>query len=239
MSSIKSYVQSQFSTIKQDPKMAPQLAALPAPGLPIIPEFTATKQEHLILKTTYKHWTRDMISVCRVREEGGPFPEPFLEIVEAQRKDILKSLGLKRDVRDWVLKTTGEEENVVMTIRVEKHFLGTDVYRALDANGNEQWKVDVERHLLDHTDYHLSIHPTTATPFAPNIRFQNRVLGFEKGILWNEHPVAVMAEGMDVKRTDHVHVAQGMDMLLAIGMAFIRRDKQKGDDDEDELLGVL
>jgi hypothetical protein len=239
MNSIKSYVHSQFATIKQNPEKAPQLPCLPAPGLSIIPGFVATKQEHLILKTTYNHWTRETISVSRAEGEDSTLPEPFLEIVEAQRKDILKSLGLKRDVRDWILKTTGEEGREVMRLRAEKHFLGTDIYRALDANDTEQWKVEVERHLLDHTDYQLTVHPTPTVPYAPDLRLQNRILGFEKGILWNERPVAVMTEGLRAKRTDHVHVAQGMDILLVVGMAFIRREKQKGDEDEDELFGAV
>lgn len=56
--------------------------------------------------------------------------------------------------------------------------------------------------------------------------------GQEKGILIDGTPVATMSRHepwSHIARHDLVHVAPGMDILLALGVNWIRADKQKQD----------
>jgi hypothetical protein len=61
---------------------------------------------------------------------------------------------------------------------------------------------------------------------------QNKVQGADKGILVNGQPAATMTrheEWKHVHRMDIISVAPGMDILLALGVTWIRADKQKQD----------
>ena len=57
-------------------------------------------------------------------------------------------------------------------------------------------------------------------------------MGEDKGILLGGQPVATMSmphEMRHLRREDLVHVAPGMDILLALGVNFIRYDKYQQD----------
>jgi hypothetical protein len=61
---------------------------------------------------------------------------------------------------------------------------------------------------------------------------QNKVQGAGRGILINGQPGATMRrheEWKHVHRIDLISVAPGMDILLALGVNWIRADKQKQD----------
>ena len=61
---------------------------------------------------------------------------------------------------------------------------------------------------------------------------QKKVLGQDKGILWNGHVAATMAlheQWKHFHREDLVNVAPGMDILLALGVCYVRYEKQKTD----------
>lgn len=60
----------------------------------------------------------------------------------------------------------------------------------------------------------------------------NKVGGAEKGILVNGQPGATFSrheEWKHMHRMDLINVAPGMDILLALGVNWIRTDKQKAD----------
>lgn len=64
------------------------------------------------------------------------------------------------------------------------------------------------------------------------VEVHNKIHGQDKGIVIEGSPVATMSRlGMwkHVARHDLVHVAPGMDILLALGVNWIRADKQKQD----------
>jgi hypothetical protein len=61
---------------------------------------------------------------------------------------------------------------------------------------------------------------------------QNKVNGADKGILINGMPGATMSihkAYTTMHRTDLINVAPGMDILLALGINWIRADKQASD----------
>lgn len=61
---------------------------------------------------------------------------------------------------------------------------------------------------------------------------QNKVLGQDKGIIWNGCVVATMSmheRWSHMHREDLVNIAPGMDILLALGVCYVRYDKQKTD----------
>jgi hypothetical protein len=61
---------------------------------------------------------------------------------------------------------------------------------------------------------------------------QNKVHGAEKGVLVNGQPGATMSRHevwSHVHRIDLINVAPGMDILLALGVNWVRADKQKQD----------
>jgi len=64
------------------------------------------------------------------------------------------------------------------------------------------------------------------------VEVHNKIHGQDKGIVIEGHPVATMSRlgaWKHVARHDLVHVAPGMDILLALGVNWIRADKQKQD----------
>jgi hypothetical protein len=61
---------------------------------------------------------------------------------------------------------------------------------------------------------------------------QNKVNGADKGVLVNGQPAVTMnrhEQWKHVHRMDIINVAPGMDILLALGVNWIRQDKQKQD----------
>lgn len=65
------------------------------------------------------------------------------------------------------------------------------------------------------------------------VEFERDVAGEEKGVVVNGNPASTVSRHGEWKHKSPqyiVHVAAGMDILLALGMAWIRSDKQKQDD---------
>jgi len=68
---------------------------------------------------------------------------------------------------------------------------------------------------------------------ANRLVVENKLLGADKGVLLNGHPACTMSRHETWKhlyRRDIINVAPGMDVLLALGVAWIRTDKQKQDE---------
>lgn len=61
---------------------------------------------------------------------------------------------------------------------------------------------------------------------------QKKVAGQDMGIMWNGQPVATMSQPNPLghlRREDVVNVAAGMDILLVLGMDYVKYEKEKGD----------
>lgn len=68
---------------------------------------------------------------------------------------------------------------------------------------------------------------------ANQLVVENKILSADKGVLLNGHPACTMSRHETWKhlyRRDIINVAPGMDVLLALGVAWIRTDKQKQDE---------
>ncbi|KAH7359818.1 hypothetical protein BKA66DRAFT_472113 [Pyrenochaeta sp. MPI-SDFR-AT-0127] len=195
--------------------MAHNLAPLPQPGLPVFPGFTATKPETFLIKGRDIMYNKALalISFSTPTGEAG---SPFLEIKEDKRKEIS-------------FRTMDGTE--VMRIVKETHpwsGRGTE-YHGMRGDGNEVWYLKLHTGLRG-TDYNLTINDPSLS--SHNFQIQNKVNNQDKGILMNGNPVATMSrheQWSHVNRLDLVHVAPGMDILLALGVAWVRVDKQAKD----------
>jgi hypothetical protein len=59
---------------------------------------------------------------------------------------------------------------------------------------------------------------------------ENRVQGQDRGLILNKQPVATFHTPRTFfRREEHINVAQGMDISLAVGVAIARYDKQAED----------
>lgn len=76
----------------------------------------------------------------------------------------------------------------------------------------------------------LTINEKSAS--SNRVLLQNKVNGADKGVLVNGQPGVTMKrheEWKHVHRIDIINVAPGMDILLALGLNWVRADKQKQD----------
>ncbi|KAH8725648.1 hypothetical protein GQ44DRAFT_706891 [Phaeosphaeriaceae sp. PMI808] len=195
--------------------MAQMLPPLPQPGLSIYPGFMATKPERFIAKgrNSWSDRTSYLISYCT--PTGEPL-EPYLEIIESQKKQIS-------------FKTMQGQE--VMRIVKQTHsWSGKGAeYHGMRGDGNEIWHLKLKQGWSG-TEYQMTISDRGVA--RDNIMIQNKVLGTDKGVFVNGHAAATMTrheEWKHVHRHDIIHVAPGMDILLALGVNCIRADKQKQD----------
>ncbi|KAF2001808.1 hypothetical protein P154DRAFT_521555 [Amniculicola lignicola CBS 123094] len=93
----------------------------------------------------------------------------------------------------------------------------------------EMWSLKLKT-TMSGTQYLIDVAPSANLP-AP-LSIDNKVLGHEKGILLSGNPVAVMSRSEaweHLRRQDVVSVAPGMDILLAMGVAWVRVEKQTRD----------
>ena len=74
----------------------------------------------------------------------------------------------------------------------------------------------------------LTVFPTLHD--AQTLLVQNKVLGEDKGVMWNGHVVCTISKHeawSHMRKEDLLNIAPGMDILLAVGIAYVRYDKQK------------
>lgn len=187
------------------------LPALPAPGLALhSPNYIAQTPTLLLVKESSGNWsTKNALTVTR---QGGA----FLEGREEQRREMVfrtpsghEVLRVKKQVHEW--SGRGEE------------------YHGMRPDGSRAWHVKLHRGLTG-TDYRLTIFPTPRA--EQTMLVKNKVLEQEKGVLWNGYVVTTMSMHQKWKhlhREDLLNIAPGMDILLALGVCYVRYDKQKTD----------
>lgn len=211
--------------------MAQNLAPLSQPGLCIYSGFMAAKSESFVTKGR-NAWSDRASYLISYSSPSGEALAPFLEIVEEKKKQIS-------------FKTTQGQE--VMRIVKQPHTWSGTEYHGMRGEGNEVWHLklkttwsteyrtyyisSVTRDERLNSKIELSINDRTAS--SNQVLVQNKVLGADKGILVNGQPAATMTrheEWKHVHRMNIINVAPGMDILLALGVAWIRADKQKQDE---------
>ncbi|KAL6704954.1 hypothetical protein ACN47E_007499 [Coniothyrium glycines] len=190
--------------------MAFNLTPLPRPGLCLIPGYVAQQPETFLMqgKELLSDKASFLISHATQTGEAGT---PFLQ--------------LREDTKNRITFKTMDGVEVMSILRDPHKWSGkSPEYRAVRADGTEVWYLKLYRGLT-RTEYQLQI------PGA-NVQVENKVQGQDKGILLNGVPAATMSRHemwKHMSRHDIVHVAPGMDILLALGVNWIRADKQKQD----------
>ncbi|KAL1608075.1 hypothetical protein SLS60_003014 [Paraconiothyrium brasiliense] len=193
------------------PPLPTSLPPLPAPGLVFHnANYLAQTPVLLLVKESPSNWSGRY--ALTITHQGAP----YLEAREEQR-------------REMVFRTPTGEELLRVVKQVHKWSGRGEEYHGMRPDGSEAWHVKLHRGMKG-TDYRLTVF---RTPYAEETMLvQNKVLEQDKGILWNGFVVATMSmheKWKHLHREDLVNVAPGMDILLALGVCFVRYDKQKTD----------
>ncbi|KAF2821219.1 hypothetical protein CC86DRAFT_459364 [Ophiobolus disseminans] len=193
--------------------MAQILAPLPLPGFSLHSGFMATKGHTFVAKGR-DSWSDKASFLVSYASPTGEAIAPFLEIVEEQKKQIS-------------FRTMEGQE--VMRIVKQTHAWGfkPTTYHGMRSDGVEAWSLKLKQNLSG-TQYQVTINGTSAA--SSNVMMQNKVNGAEKGVLINGQLGASMSRHevwSHMHRIDLINVAPGMDILFALGLNWIRADKQK------------
>jgi hypothetical protein len=211
--------------------MAQNLAPLPQPGLSIYPGFLAKKPETFVVKGRDAWSDRASYLISYSSPTGEPLA-PFLEIVEQKRKQIS-------------FRTMQGQE--VMRIVKQPHTWSGTEYHGMRGEGQEAWYLKLKSSLtktdygmtlftnyirVSYVDNEVELHLNDKAAAANHVVVQNKVQGADKGILVNGLPAVTMTrheEWKHMHRMDIINVSPGMDILLGLGVNWIRADKQKQD----------
>ncbi|KAF1850579.1 uncharacterized protein K460DRAFT_423065 [Cucurbitaria berberidis CBS 394.84] len=184
--------------------MASDLAPLPEPGLRLFPGFTAQKPETFLMKGSRLRGYKPSFLVSH-STASGESGTPFLKIRGKNRAFVTMQAKF--------LTMDGEE---VMRIDKQIHWNGPVEYHELTINDPSSFAYDIKIQNKIQNKFHNMV--------------QNVVHDQGKSILIDGNPVATISRSKPWSisaRRDLVHVAPGMDILVALGVTWIRADKQK------------
>ncbi|EOA87831.1 uncharacterized protein SETTUDRAFT_109080 [Exserohilum turcica Et28A] len=192
------------------------LPSLPFPGLVLIPHLTAQTHQVLLLKSQDQLLGGSASSVHFVAPERGA-KTPFLQVHEEQAGAV-------------VFRTI--DGNEAMRINVQRHsvYRHKTEYKAVrSSDAKVIWEVELKTGWRV-PKYDLAVHEQS---LPGKVEFKRDVSGEEQGIVVHGSPAATISRHEKWKHQHAeyiVYVAPGMDLLLALGMAWIVSDKQKQDD---------
>ncbi|KAF1835948.1 hypothetical protein BDW02DRAFT_567552 [Decorospora gaudefroyi] len=198
--------------------MAPNLPPLPVPGLSLIPNFTAQRPEIFVLKAQDRHLGRAsmLISACDPKGHAGA---PFMQLNEESSHNV-------------VFRTMEGQE--VMRIMVDRHswFSHKTEYKAVrSADAVPIWDLELKTGWRV-PKYDLTIRDKSLK--GKHVQVESKVAGEEKGIVIDGSPASTVSrhQKWSHKHNEYVvHVAPGMDIMLALGVGWIRADKVKKDEE--------
>lgn len=194
--------------------MAHNLAPMPPPGLTLYPGFRAERPETFLLKGR-DLWSSKASFLVSYATPSAEALAPFLELKEESKNNI-------------IFRTLDGVE-VMRIIRNNPTWSGKGAKYYGMRGPEEAWQVRLMRGVTG-TDYELNIYDRIARGWR--VEVHNKINGQDKGIMIENTPVATMSRlgaWKHAARHDVVHVAPGMDILLALGVNWIRVDKQNQD----------
>ncbi|KAJ4288929.1 hypothetical protein N0V90_011270 [Kalmusia sp. IMI 367209] len=188
-----------------------QLPPLPSPGFILHhPAFVAQVPTLLHIKESNSVWTCK--AALTITQQGALYLE-----------------GREEKRREMVFRTPQGEEVLRVVKQIHKWSGRGEEYHGMRPEGSEAWHLKLHRGMRG-TEYKLTTFPTITE--SQTMLVQNKVLDQEKGILYDGHVVATMSsfeKWKHVHREDLLNIAPGMDILLALGVSYVRYDKQKTD----------
>ncbi|KAF2265017.1 hypothetical protein CC78DRAFT_567816 [Lojkania enalia] len=188
----------------------PVLAPVPQPGLMLFPSFIAQRLETFFFKEM-KSTSKGKQCLISFQSAHGP---AFLQVNEENRKTMVFRM------------MNGKE--VMTIVKQEHHWSGKrPEYHAYSPEGTRIWHLILKGSFK--TEYRLSLFPQSPQPlFNTEV---SKVFGGNLGILVLGNPamVATKPNAWKSERENYINIAPGMDILLALGVNWIRFDKQEMD----------
>ncbi|KAF2631101.1 hypothetical protein BU25DRAFT_333315 [Macroventuria anomochaeta] len=191
------------------------LAALPQPGLVLFPGFTAQRPETFFVKCDSGSSTMAHYQVSFASPTGGP-GAPLMRINEEEKKTIIfrllngqEAMRIVKQVHNWSGKSPE--------------------YHGYAPDGRKLWHLSLKSGLLK-TKYVLTWEPGSGS-CMPSVEIENKTSSGDLGLLVNGSLAMTVTKPNILKwrRENVVNVAPGMDILLALGLNWIRYDKQSMD----------
>ncbi|KAH8655809.1 hypothetical protein BX600DRAFT_515497 [Xylariales sp. PMI_506] len=204
----------------------PILNPIPPPGLPVFPYLVA---QHLTGLIIHKH-------------THGFLHDPTWTVSYGDlARDVSGStlFTVEKKGRETYHIKHAQNGQLLSAVTRDVHVFHDDVYRGMRGGdgGEHVWEAKVKDHVFSSTEYEISLCPER--PNATPLLMKGPVLGQEKGVLLNGVPVATFhTHHSGSNREDHVAVAAGFDMCVAVGLAFMRIDKQQREKKEDTMIVV-
>ncbi|KAF2676597.1 hypothetical protein K458DRAFT_396757 [Lentithecium fluviatile CBS 122367] len=194
------------------------LQPLPQPGLPLFHGFTAQRPETFFVKADKSYSSRAQYSVSFMT--NGVVGSPLLRIDEEEKRVLVFRLVDGREVMRIVKQ-------------VHKWSGNDPEYHGHAPDGSRLWHVVLHRGTCK-TEYRLALSPKPdqARGFPLSVGIEKKVAsGDYLGIMVNGNLATTVSKpnSWKLKKENTVNVAPGMDILLALGVNWIRFDKQDMD----------
>lgn len=207
------------------------LAPLPPPGLVLFPGYTAQRPETFLMKAESGSSTLSHYQVSFTSSAGSP-GAPLMRIDEEEKRTIIfrmpngqEAMRIVKQVHKWSGKSP------------EYHGYtpdGTKLWHLSLKSGLLQTKYGELRHLIHAVERLMCAIDLTFEslgPYMPAAEVENKSSSGGLGLLVNGC-LAMSSTKPNIlkwRRENVVNIAPGMDILLALGLNWIRYDKQDMD----------
>ncbi|KAJ4990333.1 hypothetical protein SVAN01_04215 [Stagonosporopsis vannaccii] len=190
------------------------LPPLPQPGLVLFPGYTAQRPETFLMKADSGSSTQSHYQVSFASPAGSP-GAPLMRIDEEEKRTI-------------VFRLPNGQEAMRVVKQVHNWSGKSPEYHGYTPGGRKIWHLSLKSGLLQ-TNYDLTIEPSG--PYTPAVQVEKQTSNGSLGLLVNGCLAMSTTKPNILKwrRENVVYVAPGMDILLALGLNWIRYDKQDMD----------
>ncbi|KAJ8118360.1 hypothetical protein OPT61_g626 [Boeremia exigua] len=190
------------------------LAPLSQPGLVLFPGYTAQRSEVFFVKAESGSSTKERYQVSFASQTGGP-GAPLMRIEEEEKRTL-------------VFRMPNGQEAMRIVKQVHKWTGKSPEYHGYAPDGSKLWHLTLKSGLLK-TKYDLTL--VSSDPHLPLVEVRNKTANGDLGVIVNDLLAMSITKPNMLKwrRENVVNVAPGMDILLALGLNWIRYDKQSMD----------